>query len=129
MGSKWVEEFAGSVGTFTQAFLDFGTKSQPALDAWDSLLGGLLDTGLPGMFKELEQGISGSSAFLGGFASLLNDGLLPALGKISGSFAEAFGPLLGEMLEAAGQAVRGPSRSRWSWPSRSLGCWRMRSAR
>lgn len=105
MGSKWVEEFAGSIGTFTQAFLDFGAKSQPALDAWDSLLGGFLDTGLPGMFDGLEQGISGSSELLSGLASFINDGLLPALGKVSGSFAEAFGPLIGEMLEATGAGL------------------------
>ncbi|MDK1344178.1 hypothetical protein QNO09_12865 [Streptomyces sp. 378] len=107
MGSQWVEEFAGSIGTFTQAFLDFGAKSQPALDAWDSLLGGFLDTGLPKMFDGLEQGISGSSELLGGLASFINDGLLPTLGKVAGSFAEAFGPLIGEMLEATGMALKG----------------------
>ncbi|MET9762071.1 hypothetical protein ABZ016_23945 [Streptomyces sp. NPDC006372] len=107
MGSRWVEEFAGSVGTFTQAFLDFGTKSQPALDAWDSLLGGLLDTGLVGMFEGLEQGIGGASEMLGGFASFLNDSLLPSLGKISGAFAETFGPLLGEAFRGAGLALEG----------------------
>lgn len=106
MGSKWVEEFAGSVGTFTQSFLDFGTKSGPALDAWQKLLGGLLDTGLPGMFEGLEQGVDGSSRVLGEFADMLNGGLLPALGKISGSFAEAFGPLLGETLDLAGQGLQ-----------------------
>ncbi|MGC9536525.1 hypothetical protein [Streptomyces sp. UG1] len=107
MGSRWVEEFAGSIGRFTQAFLDFGTKSQPALDAWDNLLGGLLDTGLPSMFKELEQGIGGSSQMLSGLGSFLNDSLLPSLGKIAGSFTDAFGPLLGEMLRTAGDALRG----------------------
>ena len=107
MGSKFVEEFAGSVGRFTQAFLDFGTKSQPALDAWQNLLGGLLDTGLPGMFKELEQGIEGSSDFLDGLAYVINDSLLPSLGKIAGSFAEAFGPLLKEVLITAGDLIKG----------------------
>ncbi|MFI2426501.1 hypothetical protein ACH5A7_20795 [Streptomyces sp. NPDC018955] len=107
MGAAWVEEFAGSIGTFTQAFLDFGTKSGPALEAWQDLLGGFLDTGLPGMFKEMEQGISGSSQMLSGLASFLNDGLLPALGKVAGSFSEAFGPLLGELLEIAGKALLG----------------------
>ncbi|MFD5862619.1 hypothetical protein [Streptomyces chartreusis] len=105
MGSRWVEEFAGSIGTFTQAFLDFGTKSQPALDAWDELLGGFLDTGLPGMFTEMERGIGGSSDILSGLASLINDSLLPTLGKVAGSFADAFGPLLKEMFIGAGHAV------------------------
>lgn len=109
MGSKWVEEFAGSVGTFTQAFLDFGTKSQPALDAWDNLLGGFLDRGLPGMFKEMEQGIGGSSDVLDGLAYLINDSLLPSVGRIAGSFSEAFGPLLKEMLITAGDLLNGLS--------------------
>ncbi|MEJ8671858.1 hypothetical protein WKI71_36495 [Streptomyces sp. MS1.AVA.1] len=107
MGSRWVEQFAGSIGDFTMAFLDFGTKSQPALDAWQGLLGGFLDRGLPGMFKGLEQGIGGSSEFLDGLAYVINDSLLPSLGKIAGSFMEAFGPLLGEMLITAGDLVNG----------------------
>ncbi|UOB09062.1 hypothetical protein MQE23_08355 [Streptomyces sp. HP-A2021] len=105
MGSQWFEDFAGSIGRFTQSFLEFGAKSQPALDAWDSLLGGFLDTGLPKMFDGLEQGIGGSSALLSGLASFINDGLLPVLGKVAGSFTEAFGPLIGEMLEATGAAL------------------------
>ncbi|OXS35378.1 hypothetical protein [Streptomyces sp. XY006] len=107
MGSAWFKDFAGSIGSFTQAFLEFGAKSQPALDAWDSLLGGFLDTGLPGMFDGLEQGIGGSSEMLGGLASLINDSLLPSLGKIAGSFGETFGPLLGEAFRGAGLAVEG----------------------
>ncbi|MFC8408541.1 hypothetical protein ACFUG9_34000 [Streptomyces griseoincarnatus] len=107
MGVVWVEDFAGSIGTFTQAFLEFGTKSQPALDAWQELLGGFLDTGLPSMFKEMEQGISGSSQLLSGLASFLNEGLLPALGKVAGSFGDAFGPLVGELLRTTGQALLG----------------------
>ncbi|MFJ2000252.1 hypothetical protein [Streptomyces chartreusis] len=105
MGSKWVQEFGGSIGDFTQAFLDFGTKSQPALDAWQDLLGGFLDTGLPGMFQEMERGVGGSSDVLSGLASLINDSLLPTLGKVAGSFTEAFGPLLKEMFIGAGHAV------------------------
>ncbi|MCM1943133.1 hypothetical protein NC239_33520, partial [Streptomyces sp. G3] len=107
MGSKWILDFAGSMGTFTQSFLDFGTKSQPALDAWQELLGGLFDTGLPGMFEGLEQGIDGASEMLSGFADFLNNGLLPALGKIAGSFAETFGPLLGALFSATGDALLG----------------------
>ncbi|MFF5842111.1 hypothetical protein ACFY74_11660 [Streptomyces massasporeus] len=107
MGSEWFGQFTDSIFDFTQAFLDFGTKSQPALDAWQSLLGGFLDTGLPGMFEGLEQGIGGASEMLGGFASFLNDSLLPSLGKISGAFAETFGPLLGEAFRGAGLALEG----------------------
>ncbi|WP_370665401.1 hypothetical protein [Streptomyces sp. IBSBF 2507] len=107
MGVVFVEQLAESVGKFTQSFLEFGTKSKPALDAWEGLLGGLFDTGLPGMFDGLEQGIGGASEMLTGFADFLNNGLLPALGKIAGSFAEAFGPLLGALFSATGDALMG----------------------
>ncbi|MFJ3037709.1 hypothetical protein [Streptomyces tendae] len=107
MGVVFVEQLAESVGKFTQAFLEFGTKSKPALDAWEGLLGGLFDTGLPGMFDGLEQGIGGASEMLTGFADFLNNGLLPALGKIAGSFAETFGPLLGALFSATGDALLG----------------------
>ncbi|MFC7817549.1 hypothetical protein ACFUTR_23245 [Streptomyces sp. NPDC057367] len=105
MGVVFVEQFAASVGKFTQAFFEFGAKSQPALDAMSELLGGLLDEGLPGMFDGLEQGISGSSKMIAGLADFVNEGLLPALGKISGSFAEAFGPLIGAILETAAEQM------------------------
>lgn len=105
MGSKFFGDFTDSLFDFTQAFLDFGTKSQPSLDAFQNLFGGMLDTGLPSMFKEMEQGIDGSADVINGLASLLNDSLLPSLGKIAGSFADAFGPLLGEMLETAGGQI------------------------
>ncbi|MFE0844915.1 coiled-coil domain-containing protein [Streptomyces rochei] len=103
MGVVFVEQFAESVGKFTQSFFEFGAKSQPALDAMSELLGGFLDTGLPGMFDGLEQGIDGSAKVIEGLASFLNEGFLPALGKVAGSFAEAFGPLIGAMLETAGE--------------------------
>lgn len=105
MGSKWVLEFAASLGKFTTAFLEFGTKSKPALDAWQELLGGFLDTGLPGMFKELEQGTGGSSKFLSGLASLINESLLPGLGRLFGSFMMTFGPMLGNLLKIAGKLI------------------------
>ncbi|MFJ7229814.1 hypothetical protein ACIQVF_09745 [Streptomyces tendae] len=107
MGVVFVEQFAESVGKFTQSFFEFGTKSKPALDAMTTLIGGILDTGLPGMFDGLEQGIGGSAEMIKGLASFLNEGLLPAIGKISGSFAEAFGPLLGELFRTAGDALLG----------------------
>ncbi|MFD4257711.1 hypothetical protein ACFWR9_08765 [Streptomyces sp. NPDC058534] len=105
MGVVFVEQFAESVGKFTQSFFEFGAKSQPSLDAMQELLGGFLDTGLPGMFDGLEQGIGGSARVIEGLASFLNEGFLPALGKVAGSFAEAFGPLLGEILTTAGEQL------------------------
>lgn len=105
MGSKFFGEFTDSLLEFTQSFLDFGTKSQPTLDSFQNLFGGMLDQGLPSMFKEMERGIGGSAEVVNGFASLLNESLLPSLGKIAGSFSEAFGPLIGEMLETAGGQI------------------------
>lgn len=105
MGAQFFEGLGGSLGDFTQSLLDFGTKSQPSLDAFQNLIGGLLDTGLPGLFKGLEQGIGGASDVINGLAYLLNDSLLPSIGKISGSFADAFGPLLGEMLITVGKSI------------------------
>lgn len=106
MGTRWLEDFAKSFGTFSKEFFTFGTKSQPALDAWQNLLGGFLDRGLPGMFKGLEQGISGASDWLNGLAYFINDSLLPALGKLTGSFMETFGPFLEQMMIGAGDALR-----------------------
>ncbi|MBD9723441.1 hypothetical protein PV755_45440 [Streptomyces caniscabiei] len=106
MGSKFFGDFTDSLFDFTQAFLDFGTKSQPTLDAFQNLFGGLLDRGLPDMFKEMEQGIGGSADVIDGLAYLINDALLPSLGKIAGSFSDSFGPLLGEMLVTAGNQIK-----------------------
>ncbi|BBC35295.1 hypothetical protein SGFS_065890 [Streptomyces graminofaciens] len=106
MGSGFFKDFTNSLFDFTQAFLDFGTKSQPSLDAFQNLFGGLLDRGLPSMFKEMEQGIGGSADVIDGLAYLINDSLLPSLGKIAGSFADAFGPLIGEMLVTAGNQIK-----------------------
>lgn len=105
MGGKFFNDFTGSLFDFTQAFLDFGAKSQPTLDAFQNLFGGMLDRGLPSMFREMEQGIDGSADMIDGLAYLLNDALLPSLGKIAGSFSDAFGPLLGEMLVTAGNQI------------------------
>jgi hypothetical protein len=105
MGTKWVLQFAGSIGTFTRSLFDFGTKSQKALDAWQNLLGGFLDTGLPGMFKNMEGGISGASDWLDGLAYIINDSLLPSLGKILGSLMKTFGPFLLQLMTAAGDAI------------------------
>lgn len=102
MGTDWLTRFLGSFGKFAKAFFEFGTKSQPALDAWQSLLGGFLDRGLPGMFTNMESGIKGASLYLKGLASLINDGLLPGLGKLLGKFMEAFGPAFGDILREAG---------------------------
>lgn len=101
MGTAWLQEFAGSFGTFLKEFFAFGAKSKPALDAWQDLLGGFLDRGLPGMFKNMESGIKGSSEYLSGLSAVINDGLLPGLGRLLGKFMEVFGPTLGDMLKIA----------------------------
>jgi hypothetical protein len=107
MGSQFFGDFTDSLMDFTQAFMDFGTKSQPSLDAFQNLFGGMLDTGLPSMFKELERGIQGSADLINGLAGFLNGSLLPALGKIAGSWAEVFGPHAEQVLRTLGGAVEG----------------------
>lgn len=104
MGTKWVEDFAGSFGTFTKSLFDFGTKSKPALDAWQNLLGGFLDRGLPNMFRAMEPGIKGASSWLNGLAYVINDSLLPGLGRMIASFMKTFGPFLEQLLIGAGDA-------------------------
>ncbi len=106
MGNDWLLQFTGSFGTFLKSFLDFGTKSKPSLDAWQNLLGGFLDRGLPGMFTNMESGIKGASGYLNGLASVINDGLLPGLGNLLGKFMEAFGPSMGNILRTAGKYIR-----------------------
>lgn len=101
MGTEWVGKFGASFGKFLVSFFEFGTKSKPALDAWQDLLGGFLDRGLPGMFKNMESGIGGASQYLKGLSSLINDGLLPGLGRLIGKFMEVFGPTLGDILKTA----------------------------
>ena len=105
MGSEFVKDFADNMGTFTQSFLAFGTKSQPTVDALQNLVGGAFGRGMPSMFKELQQGVDGSADVIDGLAYLVNDSLLPSLGKVAGSFADSFGPLVGEMLVTAGDQV------------------------
>lgn len=102
LGVVFVEQFAESVGHFTQAFLDFGTKSGPSLEAFQNLFGGLLDTGLPDMFKGLERGIGGSADIINGLASMLNGDILPALGRFAGEWSKATGPLAGQALRLFG---------------------------
>lgn len=102
MGTDWLTKFLGSFGKFSKAFFEFGTKSGPALSAWQDLLGGFLDRGLPSMFKNMETGIKGASLYLKGLSSLINDGILPGLGKLLGKFMEAFGPTIGDALRETG---------------------------
>lgn len=109
MGSAFFRDFSRSILGFTQAFMDFGTKSLPTLDAFTKGLGGLLGDGgkgLGGMFQGLERGIGGSAEFLNGFFGLLNKSL-PALGRFAGEMANAFGPLLGAVFDLAGDQVAG----------------------
>jgi hypothetical protein len=102
MGSGFFKDFTDSLLGFTQAFFDFGTKSQPTLDSFQRLFGGLLDTGLPGMFKGLERGVQGSSLVLDGLAYMLNDKLLPAFGRFAGEVARVSGPYLKEFFSVIG---------------------------
>ncbi|MFD5033653.1 hypothetical protein ACFWM0_25080 [Streptomyces sp. NPDC058405] len=105
LGNGVVKELTGSMGPFVRSLLDFGAASGPTLKSFSSGISGLLGKGgggLAGMFDGLKVGIQGSSQFLDGFFRMIN-GLLPAIGRFSGEFARAFGPLLGETLALMGQ--------------------------
>ncbi|WP_371538371.1 hypothetical protein OG210_21850 [Streptomyces sp. NBC_00466] len=104
LGNGFVRELTGSMGPFVKSLLDFGAASGPTLKAFSSGISGLLGKGLPGMFKGLQSGISGSSKFLDGIFSALNH-VLPALGRFSGAFARTFGPLLGQLMDFSGKAT------------------------
>lgn len=104
LGSKWFEDFSDSILVFTQSFLDFGAKSERTLDAFGGGINDVLRIGLPGMFRELERGTEGSAEFFDGLFDAVNT-ILPALGKFSALFANAFGPLLGGALRLAGDFI------------------------
>ncbi|WP_098010493.1 hypothetical protein [Streptomyces sp. sk226] len=100
LGRSFVREMTGGVGALGRSFLDFGAKSGPTLRSFSTGLSGLLGKGgggLGGMFKGLEPGIEGSSKLLDGLFGAVNR-ILPALGRLGGMAAKAFGPLLGELL-------------------------------
>ncbi|MFC4609719.1 hypothetical protein ACFO9E_18140 [Streptomyces maoxianensis] len=101
MGSEWFKEFSRSLGSFTQSFLDFGTKSKPTLDALGGGINDLIGESIPGMFSKLEKGIEGSAKMWDGFFNGL-DRVLVGIGDLSGSFANTFGPFLGAFFERIG---------------------------
>ncbi|MFI1524928.1 hypothetical protein [Streptomyces griseus] len=107
LGRSFVGEMTRGVGSLGRSLLDFGAKSGPTLKSFSSGLSGLLGRGgggLAGMFKGLEPGIEGSSRLLDGLFGAVNR-ILPALGRLGGMAAKAFGPLLGELLEWSGKAT------------------------
>ncbi|WP_030333830.1 hypothetical protein [Streptomyces sp. NRRL B-1381] len=107
LGRSFVRELTGGVGALGRSFLDFGAKSGPTLRSFATGLSGLLGKGgggLAGMFKGLEPGIEGSSKLLDGLFGAVNR-ILPALGRLGGMTAKAFGPLLGELLTANSMVV------------------------
>ncbi|MFJ5893794.1 hypothetical protein [Streptomyces californicus] len=107
LGRSFVREMTGGVGALGRSFLDFGAKSGPTLRSFATGLSGLLGKGgggLAGMFKGLEPGIEGSSKLLDGLFGAVNR-ILPALGRLGGMTAKAFGPLLGELLTVNSMVV------------------------
>ncbi|MFJ9394661.1 hypothetical protein ACIRQT_07225 [Streptomyces californicus] len=107
LGRSFVREMTGGVGALGRSLLDFGAKSGPTLRSFSSGLSGLLGKGgggLAGMFKGLEPGIEGSSKLLDGLFGAVNR-ILPALGRLGGMTAKAFGPLLGELLTVNSMVV------------------------
>lgn len=101
MGSKWMTGFGDSVLDLTQSLLDFGTKSQPTLDALGGGINDLVGSDLPDFFKALEPGIQGSADMFKGLFDMVGK-LLPSLGRFSGALAKNLGPALGAILRYAG---------------------------
>lgn len=101
LGVGFVRDMTRSMGPFVQSLLDFGAASGPTLKAFSDGLGGLLSRGLPGMFDGLKTGIGGAAQFLDGLFDSVNT-VLPALGRLSGAVAAAFGPILGETFRLLG---------------------------
>ncbi|MFE7927783.1 hypothetical protein ACFU6S_03460 [Streptomyces sp. NPDC057456] len=106
LGKVFVGDLLTGLGRLGRSFLDFGAASKPTLTVLSGGLRDLLGVGLPGMFEGLKTGIDGSSKFLAGFFSMLNN-LLPAIGRFSGEVARTFGPLLGEMFKGVGEEGAG----------------------
>ncbi|MFJ7523898.1 hypothetical protein ACIQ1S_03135 [Streptomyces griseus] len=107
LGRSFVGEMTRGVGSLGRSLLDFGAKSGPTLRSFSTGLSGLLGRGgggLAGMFKGLEPGIEGSSKLLDGLFGAVNR-ILPALGRLGGMAAKAFGPLFGELFEWSGKAT------------------------
>lgn len=102
LGGVFVKDLTTGIGGLARGFLSFGAASEPTLRALSGGIRDLLGKGLTGMFQGLERGVGGTSAFLGGFFSMLNQ-LLPALGRFAGEVSRTFGPLLGELAVNAGQ--------------------------
>ncbi|MFG2330177.1 hypothetical protein ACGFMM_11185 [Streptomyces sp. NPDC048604] len=102
LGGVFVKDLTTGVGGLARGFLSFGAASGPTLRVLSGGIRDLLGKGLVGMFQGLERGIGGTSAFLSGLFSMLNQ-ILPALGRFAGEVARTFGPLLGELAVNAGQ--------------------------
>ncbi|WP_412079049.1 hypothetical protein ACLF6K_37530 [Streptomyces xanthophaeus] len=104
LGDRFVRDLTRGLGGLTRGFLDFGAASGPTLTELSGGIGDLLGKGLPGMFDGLKSGIEGSSQFLNGFFTMLNQ-LLPKLGEFSGDVARTFGPFLGEQMRFFGNVL------------------------
>lgn len=101
MGMDFLKRLTSSLLVFTEELLKFGAKSRPALDMFSEGIGNLLEKGLPGFFDGLSKGIKGSSEFMGGLFSMINQ-LLPALGEFIGAFSDSLGPVLGAFFRFMG---------------------------
>ena len=104
LGRRFIGDLLPGLGKLGRSFLDFGAASKPTLTALSGGIRDVLGKGLPGMFDGLKVGIEGSSKFLSGFFTMIND-FLPAIGRFSGEVARALGPMLGQLFESVG--VRG----------------------
>lgn len=101
MGTDFIGKFAHPLTQLIGSFVEFGAKSKPTLDAFGNGFAKILGQGLPGFFQGLEKGIGGSAKMFNGLFDALAT-LLPAIGRLSGHFANTFGPLLGSIFRLVG---------------------------
>ncbi|MFD3698511.1 hypothetical protein ACFWUZ_20570 [Streptomyces sp. NPDC058646] len=105
LGNGFVKDLTSGLGGLARGFLRFGAASEPTLRTLSGGISDLLGKGLPGMFQGLERGIDGSAKFLSGFFSMLNNDVLPGLGRFAGEVARTFGPFLGEQMKFFGRVA------------------------
>ncbi|MFD5573974.1 hypothetical protein [Streptomyces cadmiisoli] len=106
LGTQFVRDMTSAMGPFTRSMLDFGAASEPTLTALSGGLSDLLSKGLPGMFDGLKAGIPGTAQMLDGLFDAVN-GILPAMGRLSGELAATFGPVFGDAFRVGGGLIAG----------------------
>jgi hypothetical protein len=104
LGTGFIKDMTKNLVPLVKAIFDFGAKSKPTLDAFSGGFSKILSQGIPGFFKGLEKGISGSAKLFDGLFSSVNK-IIISIGNLSGSMGNTFGPILGKIFEHIGNLV------------------------